>query len=113
MRCNILLTLNYEKIFLYLSKLILFKEKGYEKNEDITIIIILITSVIIIFSIGGLFLCVLKGDNEIDYAKHSDCLLYRNYYSKEKINLSNLNNNQLVKGTLQSFNSKFLKKRYR
>ncbi|AXF96920.1 hypothetical protein [Spiroplasma phoeniceum] len=111
MRCNILLTLNYEKIFLYISKLILFKEKGYEKNEDITIIIILITSVIIIFSMGGLFWCVLKGDNEIDYAKHSDCLLYRNH-SKEKINLSNLNNNQLVKGKLQSFNSKF-KKRYR
>jgi len=50
-----------------------------KKNENITIIIILVTSVIIIFSIGGLFCSVLKGDNQIDYAKHSDCLLYRNH----------------------------------
>ncbi|APE75567.1 hypothetical protein SCITRI_001698 [Spiroplasma citri] len=69
MRCNILLTLNYEKIFLYLSKLILFNEKGYEKNQNITIIIILVTILIIICSIVGLFWCVLKGDNHIDYAK--------------------------------------------
>ncbi|WP_257785679.1 hypothetical protein [Spiroplasma citri] len=38
--------------------------------------------------------------------KHSDCLLYRNH-SKEKINLSNSNNNQLIEGTFQSFNHKF------
>ncbi|KAF0850986.1 MAG: hypothetical protein EIB84_07400 [Spiroplasma poulsonii] len=73
-----------------------------KKTKNITMITILIVSLGLAVLFAWMFWSVLKGDNEINYAEYSKCLLYADH-SNQKIDLTRQNNNQLVSATFKNF----------
>lgn len=73
-----------------------------KKMRNITMILILIVSVGLGSLLGWFLWSILQGDNSINYAEYSQCLLYSDH-NKQKIDLTRRNNSQSVEATFRNF----------